>query len=260
MSPNHQLRGGHAIHNICRCRHDVHRRVRRLEQVDWDAGEHTVQRENDDAQKRFRMCRRERQTERFPMYSRARRAWECDERDRLADARGCIVLINTPTSGGRCRFSDGGAAVIAARGKLTRLADVGLLVKSRQTADSIPAVQSLPSQRAHGRFVILNVAIHNYGHSPLDWGNSLDGRTLLLIGKDSFSHVGDAEALLPGTLASVGTPIQPGFTENRYLVYDVDKRDLVSDPMTLIFIDTKSLNQGEDPSTATIVGLARVPR
>jgi hypothetical protein len=98
----------------------------------------------------------------------------------------------------------------------------------------IPGVQSLSAAHAKGKFVVLNVAIRNADHSPLDSGASLDGRTLLLVGRDTFSHVLKAEELLPGELDAVGHSIQPGSTEQRHMVYDVSTEDLSSKRIALI--------------------------
>lgn len=174
----------------------------------------------------------------------------------------CTSLITDPHKSGICHLGQG-QAVIAGRGKSVVIGDVGARVLSMRTAKVIPGGSGLPTRTASGTFVILNLEITNHGNSPLNWDNEIDGRTQLIVGAKTFDHDGDAESNLPGTLDQVGQSIPPDGSDQRAMVYDVTSPSLGklhSTEAFLAVISTKQLEQGDDITTASKVGLVRLPR
>jgi hypothetical protein len=171
----------------------------------------------------------------------------------------CAALVEDPSRSGPCDLGQT-PAIVEAAGHYVTLSDLAFRVRSVRVAKTVPAISGIPARTAKGTFVILKVQIKNISKKPLDWGNALDGRTQLFLGDKTFNHDGNAEANLPGTLYAESIP--PDGNESRWLVYDVTKPSIgkVRSPQALLgVISTEQLEQGNDPSTATFVGLAHLP-
>lgn len=107
--------------------------------------------------------------------------------------------------------------------------------------------------------MIVKVRLQNRGNASLDWVNALDGRSSLLVGDKSFNHNGDAERTFPGALL-LGEIPPDGYQERR-MVYEVTSASLDGlDAATLALVSTEQLGDGEDPTTASSIGLVHLPR
>lgn len=176
----------------------------------------------------------------------------------------CGTQLTYRNESATCDLDSGGMAKVAAVGKTLKYKDIGVRILSVRKAKSVADTESgeLKTQTAQAgaRYVLVKLRIQNRGNKSLDWGNLLDGRSVLLVGEKSFNHDGDVESNIPGQLYLGEIP--PDGYQVRTMAYEVTRKSLPDlGTAVLALVSTRQLEEeNEDPTTASSLGLLHVPR
>lgn len=179
-------------------------------------------------------------------------------------ARSCTQLFKDTTKSGICK-ADGARLAIGARGQAVRVRVAQLDATAADATAVIEGDEELPSRRAKGRWVIVEVRATNRGQKRMSWSKILLWGNLLRV-RGRFISPDPDSAVLVGLHRNPGVPadyLKPEASDTYYLAYDVPRRLLPSlkrGSGVVEFVSPQQINRRRNAvGSARRLGVIRVP-